>query len=102
MGGPNATAQLDSAIKSFKRSVSLQKGKDPQLQWANHLQEGIHGERKVPRNHMLRANSAESDRFGSGAARFQEANLGFALESMAAYRRAHSDKKISDRGAKRK
>ena len=102
VGDFNVMSQLDSAIKSFKRSIALHKGKDPQFQWASHLQEVIDGENKVPRDHLLGASSEEIDRFGSREAKFKEANLGFDLERMAAERLELNEKNINDREEKLK
>ena len=97
VGDFNTLAQLDSAIKTLKRSIALQKGKDPQFQWADHLQEVIDGENKVPRDHLLGANAEEIDKFGSREANFKESNLGFDLERMAADRLQLNEKNIDDR-----
>ena len=100
VGDFNVLAQLDVAIKSLKRAIALQKGNDPRYEWADHLQELLGGENKVPRDHLLGGNAEGLDKFGSDKATFEEANIGFDLQRMAADKLQLNERNIDQREAR--
>ena len=100
VGDFNVLAQLDVAIKSLKRAIALQRGNDPHYEWADHLQQLLDGENKVPRDHLLGGNAEELDRFGSDEAGFKEANIGFDMQRMMAERLQLNERNIDQREAR--
>ena len=99
-GDHNATAQLDVAIKGFKRAVALNQSRNPGYEWADHVQELVHGENNVPRKHLLGASSTNVDKMGEPEATEQEKAVSFTLEAMAAERHRLNEVRIKQRAEK--
>ena len=100
VGDFNVLSQLDVAIKSVKRAIALQKGNDPRYEWADHLQDLLTGENRVPRDHLQGGNAEELDRFGTEEAGFKEANIGFDMQREMADRLQLNERNINQREAR--